>query len=90
MLEEHVKVLHNKVGKYLRILKIQQLLKGDMNQAFKECYEQHNFKKGLTMLQHIEALSLGKQFVLNNYKEGLQIVEKANANNSNDIKINMK
>ena len=79
-----MKVLHNKVVKHHRILKIQQLLKGDMNQAFKECYEQHNFKKGLTMLQRMEALSLGKQFALIDYEEGLQTVEKANINNSND------
>ena len=72
------------MGKYHGILKIQQLLKGDTHQVFKECYEQCNFKKGLTMLQRMEALSLGKQFALIDYEEGLQIVEKANTNNSND------
>ena len=84
MLEECAKVLHNKVGKCHRILKIQQLLKGDTNQVFKECHEQCNFKKGLAMLQCMEASSLGKQFALIDYEEGLQTVEKANINNSND------
>ena len=36
------------------------------------------------MLQRMEALSLGKQFALIDYEEGLQTVEKANINNSND------